>query len=55
MFWSEEKYGRNLLYKLFITRLGQLPRRGGGGGGKIDTLFKTKILKKIPWLAARPH
>ena len=26
-----------------------------GGGGKIDTLFKTKILKNIPWLAARPH
>ena len=52
MFWSEEKYGRNLLDKLFITRLGQLP---GGGGGKIDTLFKTKILKNIPWLAARPH
>ena len=22
---------------------------------KIDTLFKTKIPKKIPWLAARPH
>ena len=51
MFWSEEKYGRNLLYKLFITRLGQFP----GGGGEIDTLFKTKILKNIPWLAARPH
>ena len=28
---------------------------GWGGGGKIDTLFKTKILKNIPWLAARPH
>ena len=34
MFWSEEKYSRNLLYKLFITTRDSFP----GTQGKLDLI-----------------